>query len=106
MRKANITHVIIEVSSHGLDLNRVDGCCFDVGIFTNLTRDHLDYHADMDDYFDAKKQLFTRFLSPDCPEIHRPDHGTAVLNIDDPKRAGTLSDTDLPAPFREHKTAS
>jgi murE/murF fusion protein len=85
MRKANITHVIIEVSSHGLDLNRVDGCCFDVGIFTNLTRDHLDYHADMDDYFDAKKQLFTRFLSPDCPEIHRPDHGTAVLNIDDPK---------------------
>ncbi len=80
MKSANVTHVIVEVSSHGLDLNRVDGCHFDVGIFTNLTQDHLDYHHDLDTYFECKKQLFTRFLGSTTPK-----NGLAVLNIDDPK---------------------
>ena len=52
----------MEVSSHALVQDRVRGIDFDVGIFTNLSRDHLDYHASMDDYFSAKSKLFTDFL--------------------------------------------
>jgi len=51
--------VAMEVSSHGLDQGRVNGVDFDVAVFTNLTRDHLDYHGDMQAYGDAKKKLFT-----------------------------------------------
>jgi murE/murF fusion protein len=47
MKMAGITHVIMEVSSHGLDLNRVDFCDFNIGVFTNLSQDHLDYHNNM-----------------------------------------------------------
>lgn len=85
MKEAGVTHVIMEVSSHSLDLNRVDGCRFDVGVFTNLTQDHLDYHPDMDVYFECKKKLFTRFLDPHCPDIQRPSKGFAVVNTDDLK---------------------
>jgi UDP-N-acetylmuramoyl-L-alanyl-D-glutamate--2,6-diaminopimelate ligase len=49
---------ILEVSSHALKLKRVDGCCFRSAIFTNLTRDHLDFHGTMEDYFASKKRLF------------------------------------------------
>ncbi len=56
-----ITHVIMEVSSHGLDLDRVYGCEFDGAIFTNLTRDHLDYHPTMDHYFESKRKLFSDY---------------------------------------------
>ncbi len=45
----------MEVSSHSLELKRVDGCVFEIGIFTNLTQDHLDFHEDMQSYLDAKK---------------------------------------------------
>ncbi|WP_300461360.1 UDP-N-acetylmuramoyl-L-alanyl-D-glutamate--2,6-diaminopimelate ligase [Desulfobacula sp.] len=80
MKKAGVTHVIMEVSSHGLDLNRVDGCRFDAGVFTNLTRDHLDYHKTLDAYYQCKKRFFTQFLGP-----HGTNNAPAVLNIDDPK---------------------
>lgn len=50
--------VVMEVSSHALDLDRVRGCAFDVGVFTNLTRDHLDFHKTMENYRDAKAKLF------------------------------------------------
>ncbi|WP_336790681.1 UDP-N-acetylmuramoyl-L-alanyl-D-glutamate--2,6-diaminopimelate ligase [Gordonia malaquae] len=50
--------VVMEVSSHALSLGRVDGCRFAVGVFTNLSQDHLDYHKTMDEYFDAKARLF------------------------------------------------
>lgn len=80
MKNAGITHVIMEVSSHGIDLNRVDFCQFDAGIFTNLTQDHLDYHKDMDEYFNCKKRFFTQFLGP-----NGKNNAPAVLNIDDPK---------------------
>ena len=58
-KAASIECVIMEVSSHALDQHRVDGIEFDVAAFTNLSRDHLDYHQNMDAYFAAKKRLFT-----------------------------------------------
>ena len=54
---------VVEVSSHGLAQHRVDGCRFRVAAFTNLGRDHLDYHGSMDDYFEAKARLFTSGLA-------------------------------------------
>ena len=65
-------HVAMEVSSHGLVQGRVDNCDFDVAVFTNLSRDHLDYHGDMQSYAAAKKALFTQ-----CNPNYR------VINIDD-----------------------
>nr|WP_183373146.1 UDP-N-acetylmuramoyl-L-alanyl-D-glutamate--2,6-diaminopimelate ligase [Gordonia humi] len=58
MRERGADAVVMEVSSHALDLGRVDGCRFAVGAFTNLSQDHLDYHKTMDDYFAAKARLF------------------------------------------------
>jgi UDP-N-acetylmuramoyl-L-alanyl-D-glutamate--2,6-diaminopimelate ligase len=69
----------MEVSSHALDQERVVGSRFDVGIFTNLTPEHLDYHDGMDDYFRAKAILFERLLRDGGKE-----HASAVINIDDP----------------------
>lgn len=62
MEAAGAQSVVMEVSSHALVQERVRGIDFDVGIFTNLSRDHLDYHASMDDYFSAKSKLFTDYL--------------------------------------------
>ncbi len=58
MKAAGCTHVIMEVSSHALSQQRLYGCHFDVAAFTNLSQDHLDYHKDMGEYFEAKAQLF------------------------------------------------
>ncbi len=60
MADAGCTHVVMEVSSHSLTLERVAGICFDVGIFTNLSQDHLDFHKDMEDYAAAKRKLFSQ----------------------------------------------
>ncbi|MBR2742666.1 MAG: UDP-N-acetylmuramoyl-L-alanyl-D-glutamate--2,6-diaminopimelate ligase [Clostridia bacterium] len=60
MAKEGVDFVVMEVSSHSLTLNRVDSVDFEVGIFTNLTQDHLDFHKDMDDYFMAKAKLFSQ----------------------------------------------
>lgn len=70
----NVTAAIMEVSSHGLALDRVAGCEFKVGVFTNLTQDHLDFHPTMEDYLAAKLRLF-EMLTPE---------GVAVVNADDP----------------------
>lgn len=59
------THVIMEVSSHALEQHRLGSTLFDVALFTNLSRDHLDYHASMEAYFSAKQLLFTRHLRKD-----------------------------------------
>jgi UDP-N-acetylmuramoyl-L-alanyl-D-glutamate--2,6-diaminopimelate ligase len=77
MADGGVKHVIMEVSSHALDLRRVDDCRFRAGIFTNLTQDHLDYHKTMEDYFQAKKRFFS-LLSADsaAPGV--------IVNIDDP----------------------
>ena len=73
MANAGVSHVIIEASSHALDQKRLAGITFDVALFTNLSRDHLDYHRDMEAYFDAKRKLFTEYLKPT---------GTAVVVVD------------------------
>ncbi|MGZ8494982.1 MAG: UDP-N-acetylmuramoyl-L-alanyl-D-glutamate--2,6-diaminopimelate ligase [Candidatus Binatia bacterium] len=62
MVRSGVQAVAMEVSSHALAQERVRGLDFDVGVFTNLTRDHLDYHRDMDDYFAAKSRLFNDYL--------------------------------------------
>jgi UDP-N-acetylmuramoyl-L-alanyl-D-glutamate--2,6-diaminopimelate ligase len=70
---------VMEVSSHSLEQHRVDGSLFDVGIFTNLTRDHLDYHQTMEAYLAAKQRLFSELLVPDRVKPRR----RAVINMDD-----------------------
>jgi UDP-N-acetylmuramoyl-L-alanyl-D-glutamate--2,6-diaminopimelate ligase len=74
MLAQGVTHCLIEVSSHALDLKRVVGIGFDVALFSNLSGDHLDYHHSMERYFEAKKKLF--FLN------HKKR--AAVINSDDP----------------------
>mgnify|MGYP002614732349 FL=1 len=59
MAQSEAEYVVMEVSSHALELDRVYGCRFDVGIFTNLTQDHLDFHKTMENYYKAKAKLFT-----------------------------------------------
>ena len=60
MAAEGCTYAVMEVSSHALDQDRVEGCAFDVAVFTNLTQDHLDYHKTFENYFAAKKSLFSQ----------------------------------------------
>ena len=83
MVEAGCTHAVIESTSIGLDLHRVDGCMFDVAVFTNLTTDHLDYHGTMDHYRGAKGKLFAMLDEPG-PEKARRVRRSAVINRDDP----------------------
>ena len=71
MKNEKVHSVVMEVSSHSLDLHRVDECQFKVGVFTNLTQDHLDFHGTMENYLHAKSKLFTK-----CEK--------GIINIDDP----------------------
>jgi len=80
MVDAGCAACVMEVSSHALAMHRVDGIHFAAGVFTNLTRDHLDFHQDMESYFAAKRRLF-EILPADAP---------AVINIDDPRGAALL----------------
>ena len=75
LAQRGITHAAFEAGSHGLHQHRIDGVAADVAAFTNLTRDHLDYHGTMENYFAAKASLFERILKPG---------GVAVLNRDIP----------------------
>ena len=68
MREEQVTHVAMEVSSHGLQLDRTWMCRFDGAIFTNLSQDHLDFHYDLDEYFAAKLRLFTDYAEMAAPE--------------------------------------
>jgi UDP-N-acetylmuramyl-tripeptide synthetase len=80
MRAAGVTHVVIEASSHAIDLARIHCCWMDAAVFTNLSQDHLDYHGDMQAYWAAKKRLFTEYL-PSGPKAER---AVAVINADSP----------------------
>ncbi len=75
MKTSGATHVVMEVSSHALDQDRVAGCRFHLAVFTNLTQDHLDYHGNMDAYFAAKQKLFNQVDTA---------AGWTVVNMDDP----------------------
>lgn len=75
MATMGTTHLAMEVSSHGLSQYRADGVQFSHVAFTNITQDHLDYHADFDEYFQSKCRLLSELL---------PEQGTAVINMDGP----------------------
>lgn len=76
-----VSHLAIEASSHGLAQFRLDGLRLTAAAFTNLTRDHLDYHATLEDYFDAKMRLFEELL---------PEGSSAVINADMPEASTIL----------------
>ena len=76
LAKEGYQYLALEASSHGLDQYRLDGVEIKAAAFTNLTRDHLDYHETIENYFKAKARLFSDIL---------PSYGVAVLNADDPK---------------------
>ncbi len=82
MRAEGAESVAVEVSSHALELGRVSGASFDAGVFTNLTRDHFDFHGGFDSYYGAKKRLFGQ-LKPG---------GRAVINVGDPYGRSLVSE--------------
>ncbi len=92
MVQAGNRSVVMEVSSHALALHRVAGIPFDVAVFTNLSQDHLDFHANMDEYFAEKRKLFDG-LGQDWS---RPAPPYAILNYDDPRSHEILADIKVP----------
>ncbi len=77
-----IENVVMEVSSHALDQNRVGGCRFNGAVLTNLTQDHLDYHITMDNYFEAKALLFRRLKEGNFAVINADDeYGNKFINV-------------------------
>ncbi len=81
MLGSGVSAVSMEVSSHAIDLRRVDGVDFAVVAFTNLTQDHLDFHHTIEEYFSVKKRLFTQFST-----------GARVINVDDPFGMGLAAE--------------
>jgi len=78
LKRMGISHIAYEASSHGLDQHRAEGVPLAAAAFTNFSRDHLDYHASMEEYFEAKMRLFEELMQPD---------GWAVIWSGDPKSA-------------------
>jgi UDP-N-acetylmuramoyl-L-alanyl-D-glutamate--2,6-diaminopimelate ligase len=103
MRDAGCRQAVMEVSSHGIAQDRVRGLQFAAAVFTNLTRDHLDYHGTLEAYFDTKVRLFTGDVGP-VP-------GVAVVNLDDPHGERLMARLAVAAPgarivtFGEHPRA-
>jgi UDP-N-acetylmuramoyl-L-alanyl-D-glutamate--2,6-diaminopimelate ligase len=95
MQDAGCGAGVMEVSSHALALRRVDGVRFAAAAFTNLTRDHLDFHVDMESYFGAKRRLF-EMLPGDAP---------AVINADDPRAASLADVVHTPVTYGINKPA-
>ncbi len=87
LHEEGVTHLALEASSHGLDQCRIDGVRLSAAGYTNLSRDHLDYHATMDEYFQAKARLFSECL---------PHDGVAVVNMDDPYGARIVAQSNAP----------
>lgn len=85
MRERGVEAVAMEVSSHALVLGRVDGCVFDVAVFNNLSPEHMEFHSDMEDYFQAKAQLFTPLRSR-----------TGVVNFDDEYGRRLIKEASVP----------
>jgi UDP-N-acetylmuramoyl-L-alanyl-D-glutamate--2,6-diaminopimelate ligase len=91
MADAGVTDVILEVSSHALDQKRTGECPFKLAVFTNFSRDHLDYHNSMEAYFKAKSLLFQGIKKS------KPEAGsTAIINMDDPRGEELATLTEAP----------
>jgi UDP-N-acetylmuramoyl-L-alanyl-D-glutamate--2,6-diaminopimelate ligase len=91
-----VTHVVMEVSSHAVDLRRVDDCSFDMGIFTNLSQDHLDYHKTLESYFQAKKRFFSEIM----PAGKKKYANRMIINGDDPWGQRIVDEVGLILPYR------
>ncbi|HEU5080528.1 MAG TPA: UDP-N-acetylmuramoyl-L-alanyl-D-glutamate--2,6-diaminopimelate ligase [Opitutaceae bacterium] len=101
MRDAGCRHAVMEVSSHGIDQQRVLGLQFGAAVFTNLTQDHLDYHKTFESYFDVKSRLFTGLTGAE-PKV-------AVINFDDTygqKLASLVPSTVRAVTYGEHPQAA
>ena len=90
MADSGVSDVVMEVSSHALEQGRVEDCPFRVAVFTNISRDHLDYHHSMEEYFRAKSLLFRNLRQRERGEAR------AVINGDDPKGKDLAILTDVP----------
>ena len=88
LAEENVTHCSMEASSHGLDQRRLDGVRLSAGGFTNLGRDHLDYHADLDEYLEAKLRLFDTLLQPGQPAVIFADDAFSAQVIETAQRRG------------------
>jgi UDP-N-acetylmuramoyl-L-alanyl-D-glutamate--2,6-diaminopimelate ligase len=95
MADAGCAACAMEVSSHALALRRVEGTRFAAAVFTNLTRDHLDFHADMEDYFAAKRRLFEML----------PDGAPAIVNLDDPRGTALTESVARPITYAINRLA-
>ena len=93
-RRHGANALVMEVSSHALEQHRADGLVFDIAVFTNLTQDHLDYHAGLEHYYASKRRLFTELLGS----------GIALINADDPYGRRLLAD--IPAALTFGRQAS
>ncbi|MCJ7772710.1 MAG: UDP-N-acetylmuramoyl-L-alanyl-D-glutamate--2,6-diaminopimelate ligase, partial [Desulfobacterales bacterium] len=91
MLEEGITHVIIEVASHAIELHRIDNTWINVGVFTNLTQDHLDFHGNIESYWSCKKQMFTKNMKTGPKKAI----AMAVINQDDPKGEELIQSIDL-----------
>lgn len=95
MRDQGVRGVAMEVSSHAIDLHRVDGASFAVAAFTNLTQDHLDYHSTLEEYWSVKRRLFTEL-----------EVSARVINIDDPRGLELASEVAEPLTVGRHERAA
>ena len=93
LKKKKINTVILEASSHGLKQNRLDGLLFDIGIFTNLSRDHLDYHKSFKNYFDSKMILFKKLMKKKSTVIHNSNskYSIKIKNITKKNKLNNLA---------------
>ena len=92
MLQAGVTHVVMEVSSHAIDLYRIRCCWFDVAVFINLSQDHLDFHGNMESYWASKKRLFTEYLITG-PKKNRAQ---AVINCNSPEGRELVGNLQVP----------
>jgi len=97
MKQADVDVAIMEVSSHALEQYRIAGLEFDTGIFTNLTQDHLDYHGNMETYFNAKAKLFRDYVSPKKGVIlnYNDSYGRRLLTENENGIGYGIGDTSL-----------
>ena len=92
MSDSGVSDVVMEVSSHALSQGRTNDCPFSVVVFTNFSRDHLDYHSSLNEYFETKALLFKKHGN-----IDESVSTTAVINVDDPKGSNLLELTEFPS---------